>query len=58
MKGFIIMASILSLRFSRVLVAIIAGTLHPKPTSMGMKALPGRPMDLRNLSMTKAALAM
>ena len=52
------MVKILSLLLSRVLVAIIAGTLHPKPTSMGINDFPGRPKNCMNLSITKAALAI
>ena len=39
-------------------VAEIAGTLQPKPTTMGMKALPGRPMARMRRSVTTAARAM
>ena len=43
MKGVTSMVFSLSLRFSRALEAIMAGTVHPKPRSMGMKALPESP---------------
>ena len=43
---------------SRVRVAMIAGTLHPNPTSIGTKLFPGRPIQRMNLSITNAARAM
>ncbi len=57
-NGFMAMVMSLSLSFSRVLVAIMAGTLHPKPTNIGINAFPGRPIALMSLSITKAALAI
>ena len=39
-------------------VAEIAGTLQPKPTTMGINALPGRPMARIRRSVTTAARAM
>lgn len=44
-----------SLRVSKVLAAIIEATLQPKPTINGTKALPDKPIDCINLSITKAA---
>ena len=44
--------------FSSVRVAIIAGTLHPKPTIMGTNALPGSPKKRIKRSITKAARAI
>lgn len=41
-----------------VRVDMMAGTLQPKPTSMGTKLLPERPKRLSTLSMTKATRAM
>jgi hypothetical protein len=58
MKGFIRMVSLRSRSFSKVRVAMTAGTLQPKPTISGTKALPGRPMERMKRSMTKAARAM
>ena len=47
-----------SFSFSKVLVAIIPGTQHPKPSIMGMNDFPCKPTSLCIiLSMTKAALA-
>jgi hypothetical protein len=43
---------------SRARVAIIAGTEHPNPTSIGTKLFPGSPIHLINLSITKAARAI
>ena len=42
----------------RVRVAMMAGTLQPKPMSMGTKLRPDRPKRRRNLSITKATRAM
>lgn len=42
----------------RVRVAMIAGTLQPKPTSMGTKLRPDRPKRRRTLSITNATRAM
>ena len=41
-----------------VRVAMMAGTLHPKPISIGTKLRPERPILRSSLSMTKATLAM
>ena len=41
-----------------VLVAIIAGTEHPKPRSKGTKLLPESPIFLKSLSIIKAILAI
>ena len=46
-----------SLSSSMVLAAISPGTLHPKPLSIGMNALPGSPSAWSGLSMMNAALA-
>ena len=37
---------------------MIAGTLHPNPTSIGTKLFPGSPIQRMNLSITNAARAM
>ena len=42
-KGVMIMVFLLSCSVSRALVAIMAGTVHPKPKIMGRKAFPDRP---------------
>ena len=42
----------------RVRVAITAGTVQPKPMSMGTMLLPDRPILRSSLSMTKATRAM
>ena len=42
----------------RVRVAMMAGTLHPKPMSMGTKLRPERPILRKSLSITKATRAM
>ena len=47
-----------SLSLDRVRVAIMAGTEHPKPISIGTKLRPERPIFLRSLSITKATRAM
>ena len=44
-------------RPSTVLAAMIAGTLHPKPSNNGMNDLPCNPIFIMILSMTKAARA-
>ena len=41
-----------------VRVAMIAGTLHPKPISMGTKLRPERPIFRSGLSMTNATRAI
>ena len=43
------------LRFSMVRVAITAGTLQPKPISMGTKDFPCSPMRRNNGSAKRAA---
>ena len=45
-------------RFSRILVAMIAGMEQPKPMSIGMKLFPCRPILCMMRSMTNAALAI
>ena len=44
--------------FSMVRVAMMAGTLQPKPMIMGMNDLPCRPILCMSLSMMNAARAM
>jgi hypothetical protein len=58
MKGAMAMVMRRSRRCSRVRVAMMAGTLQPKPTMSGTKDLPGRPTQRMKRSMTKAARAM
>ena len=58
MNGFINTVSLRSRSLSSVRVAMMAGTLQPKPTIKGTKALPGRPMARIERSMTNAARAM
>ena len=48
----------LLLRLSIVRVAIMAGTLQPKPMSMGMNDFPCRPILCISLSMMNAARAI
>ena len=48
----------LSLSEERVLLAITAGTEQPNPSSIGTKLLPERPILRRNVSITKAILAI
>ena len=43
---------------SNVLVAIIAGTLHPNPVNIGIKAFPDKPNFLKALSKMKATRAI
>lgn len=52
------MVSILSERDSIVRVAIIAGTLQPKPMSIGINDLPCKPIRCIILSIIKTTLAM
>ena len=52
MKGVTSMTFRRSCLFSRTLEAMMAGTVQPKPRSMGMKALPERPSLLMIPSMT------
>ena len=47
-----------SLSLGSVLVAITAGTVQPKPISIGTMLLPESPIFLSSLSMTNATLAM
>ncbi len=58
MKGTMNMVIIRLLRLSMVRVAMMAGTLQPKPMMRGMNDLPWRPMRCITLSMMKAARAM
>ena len=51
-------AKTLSRGLSKVRVAIIAGTVQPKPTNKGINAFPGNPIFRINLSAIKAALAI
>ena len=48
----------LSLSLGSVLVAITAGTEHPKPIRSGTILLPERPIFLNSLSIKKATLAI
>src|SRR5665647_609969 len=57
-KGVIIMVSILSFLLSKVRVAMIAGTLHPKPITNGINDLPCNPILCISLSMIKEARAI
>jgi hypothetical protein len=47
-----------SLRLSIIRVAIIAGTLHPKPMKSGIKDFPCKPILCISLSIIKTALAI
>jgi len=47
-----------SFSLSRVRVAMMAGTLQPKPISMGMKDLPCSPIKCMMRSIRKAERAM
>ena len=58
MNGTTSMVTSLLRLLSMVRVAMMAGTLQPKPMMRGMKDLPWRPMRCMNLSMMKAARAM
>ena len=51
----IIVVNLLRL-FSRIRVAIMAGTEHPKPISIGIKLFPCSPILCITLSIIKAAL--
>ena len=55
MKGAIEIVINLSLSRLRVRAAMTAGTLHPKPTISGTKALPGSPIPSIKRSITNAA---
>ena len=57
-NGVSITVIFLSLSEDSVLVAIIAGTVQPKPISMGTMLLPESPILRRSLSMTNAILAI
>ncbi len=57
-KGMSIMVRRLSFSFSIVRAPITAGTVHPKPMSIGIKAFPDRPKFRSSLSIIKAPLAM
>ena len=58
MKGTSMMVMRRSFSFSMVRAPMTAGTVQPKPMSMGMKALPERPNRRSSRSMMKAARAM
>ena len=58
MKGVSRMVILRSRSLERVRVAMMAGTLHPKPMSMGTKLRPERPILRNSLSITKATRAM
>ena len=57
MKGSTSIVSSRALRFSIVRVAITAGTLQPKPMSIGMNDLPCSPTRLSKGSASMAARA-
>ena len=57
-KGVSSMVILRSRSLGSVRVAISAGTLHPKPISMGTKLRPERPILRSSLSITKATRAM
>ena len=52
------MVIFLSLSLGRVLVDMTAGTVQPKPISMGTMLRPESPILLKSLSMKKATLAI
>ena len=58
MNGAIAIVIRRSRRCSSVRVAMMAGTLQPKPTMSGTKDLPGNPTQRMTRSMTNAARAM
>ena len=58
MKGVSRMVIRRSRSLERVRVAMMAGTLHPKPMSMGTKLRPERPILRKSLSITKATRAI
>ena len=58
MKGVISTVMMRLLRLSMVRVAIIAGTLHPNPMSMGMNDFPCSPILCMSLSIMNAARAI
>ena len=57
-KGVRIMVILRSRSLARVRVAMMAGTLQPKPMSMGTNEEPERPILRSSLSITKAMRAM
>ena len=58
MKGMMAMVTSRLFRLSMLRVAMMAGTLQPKPMTMGMKLFPCRPIRCISLSTMKAARAM
>ena len=58
MKGVSRMVIFRSRSLESVRVAMMAGTLHPNPMSMGTKLRPERPILRSSLSITKATRAM
>ena len=58
MNGMMSMVTRRLFGLSMVRVAMTAGTLHPKPMTIGMKDFPCSPMRCMRLSMMKAARAM
>ena len=58
MKGVSRIVILRSRSLGRVRVAITAGTVQPKPISIGTMLLPDRPIFRSSLSITKATLAM
>ena len=58
MNGSIIMVISRERRLSMVLVAMMAGTLQPKPITKGMNDFPWSPIPCISLSMMKAARAI
>ena len=57
-KGVSKMVILRSRSLDRVRVAMMAGTLQPKPISMGTKLRPERPILRSSLSITKATRAI
>ena len=58
MNGVSRMVILRSRALGRVRVDMTAGTVQPKPISIGTMLRPDRPIFLSSLSMTKATLAM
>ena len=58
MNGMMAMVMRRDLRLSIERVAMMAGTLQPKPITIGMNDLPCRPIRCMSLSTMKAARAM
>ena len=58
MNGVSKMVSLRSRSDGSVRVAITAGTVHPKPMSMGTMLRPDRPIFLSSLSITNAMRAI